>query len=235
MNRRSGFILWCVLCLIWAWGSLSATEMRFDQTQWQTGDLNEQAPIDSNGSISSSNIDYFYYYERMPMRMAVIDDSLAAGSSGRQYDSAVLALVVAQSGASGNDSMMLFARRLTRNWSENGVSWSYFWGSPDSSWATPGGDLNSERCSDTIMIDAAVPICDTLIMHLDTGFVRFMIETANYGWMVMAANKVDRFPFQLFTEDCGTPAYRPILTVYYTESTPSAAGHRRRVVEGGLP
>jgi hypothetical protein len=235
MSKRSGSILWGVLCTIWICGSLSATEMRFDQTQWQTGDLNEQAPADSNGSITNSNIDYFYYYERMPMRMAVIDDSLAAGSSGRRYDSAVLAVVVAQIGASGNDSMLVFARRLTRNWSENGVSWNCFWGSSDSSWTTPGGDLNSERCSDTIMIDAAVPVYDTLIMHLDTGFVRFMIETANYGWMMMAANKVDRFPFQLFTEDCATVAYRPILTVYCSDSTPSAVGHRRRVVEGGLP
>ncbi|MDD4052779.1 MAG: hypothetical protein PHR28_12895 [candidate division Zixibacteria bacterium] len=235
MSKRSGFILWGAVCWLLICGSLTGTEMRFDQAQWQTGDMNEQAPADSSGSIANSNVDYFYYYERMPMRMAVIDDSLAAGSSRRRYDSAVLTLVVAQTGVSGNDSMMVFARRLTRNWSENGVSWSYFWGSSDSSWTTPGGDVNSERCSDTIMVDAAMPVYDTLILHLDTGFVRFMIETANYGWLMTAVNKVDRFPLQLFTEDCATPAYRPVLTVYYAETTPAAGGHRRRVVEGGLP
>lgn len=235
MTSRMGVMLGTIFCLLGMAEMLEGASMQFDQAQWQTGDMNEQAPADSSGTIGNSNIDYFYYYERMPMRMAVIDDSLAAGSSGRRYDSALLAVVVAQSGATGNDSMRVFARRLTRTWSENGASWNYYWGSSDSSWTTPGGDVNSDRCSDTIMIDFSIPAYDTLTFHLDTGFVRYMIETANYGWLMMATNKVDRFPFQLFTEDCTTPGYRPVLTVYYTESAPSAAGHRRRVVQGGLP
>jgi hypothetical protein len=235
MSKQTSIVLAAILGLTGMAGVLAGAAMQFDQAQWQTGDMNEQSPVDSMGNVATSNVDYFYYYERMPMRMAVIDDSLAAGSSGRQYDSALLAVVIGQTGAAGNDSMRVFARRLTRNWSENGVSWNYYWASADSGWTTPGGDINSERCSDTIMIDAAVPVYDTLILHIDTGFVRFMIETANCGWLMMATNKVDRFPFQLYTEDCNIPAYRPVLTVYYTESTPSAVGHRRRVVEGGLP
>lgn len=235
MPRRPRRIPALVAVLALLGGGLTGAAMRFDQTQWQTGDMNEQLPADSAGAAATSNVDDFYYYERVPMRMAVIDDSLAAGSSGRRYDSALLAVVVAQNGASGNDSMRVFARRLTRNWSENGASWNYYWASPDSGWTTPGGDVNTERCSDTILIDAAVSAGDTLLFHLDTGFVRAMIETANYGWLMTATNAVDRFPFQLYTEDCTTPAYRPVLTVFYTETASPTVGGRRRAALGGLP
>ncbi len=226
-----GFFLIIALMAIGA--SAKAASMTFDQAQWQTGDMNEQAPADSNGTIGSSNVDYFYYYERVPMRMAVLDDSLAAGSAQRTYDSAILAIVVAQSGATGNDSMRIFARRLSRDWSENGVSWNYNRALPDSQWTTPGGDIAAGACSDTIIIDANTPVYSTLRFHLDTGFVRSMIESINYGWLLSATNLVDRFPFQIYTEDCTTPAYRPILTVYYTSGSQAAAGARRRIILGG--
>jgi hypothetical protein len=235
MPRRAGVILALIAALMAMGTALEGASRQFDQAQWQTGDMNEQSPADSAGTATTSNVDYFYYYERLPMRMAVLDDSLAAGSSGRRYDSALLALVISQNGATGNDSMWVYARRLTRNWSENGASWNYFWASSDSGWTTPGGDVSTERCSDSIMIDAAIAAADTLIFHLDTGFVRFMIETANYGWLMMVANKVDRFPFQLYTEDCTTPAYRPVLTVFYTETASPAIGSRRRAAVGGMP
>lgn len=235
MPKRGTVILSLVAVLAVMAAALLGAAMQFDQTQWQTGDMNEQSPAESAGTVGTSNVDYFYYYERIPMRMAALDDSLAAGSAGRRYDSALLAIIVSQNGAAGNDSMRIFARRLTRNWSENGASWSYYWASSDSDWTSPGGDINTERCSDTVMIDAAVAAADTLIFHLDTGFVRSMIETANFGWLLMAANVVDRFPFQVYTEDGPAPAFRPLLTVFYTESAPPAAGQRRRIVLGGRP
>lgn len=235
MPRRWSIIVAIVANLAVMGSALEGVSMQFDQDQWQTGDMNEQAPADSAGTATTSNVDYFYYYERIPMRMAVLDDSLAEGSAGRRYDSVLLAVVVSQNGATGNDSMRVYARRLTRNWSENGVSWNYFWASSDSGWTTPGGDIDGNPCSDTIMINAATAAADTLIFHLDTGFVRAMIETANYGWLMMASNKVDRFPFQLYTEDYATPAVRPVLTVFYTELASPPAGHRRRVALGGLP
>ncbi|NMC42754.1 MAG: hypothetical protein GYA46_02450 [candidate division Zixibacteria bacterium] len=235
MPKRKGFILSMVAALAAMTAALAGAAMQFDQTQWQTGDMNEQSPADSAGTVGTSNVDYFYYYERIPMRMPALNDSLAAGSAGRRYDSAVLAIIVSQNGAAGNDSMRIFARRLIRNWSENGASWNYYWASSDSGWSSPGGDITAERCSDTVMIDAAVAAVDTLIFHLDTGFVRSMIETANFGWLLMAANVVDRFPFQVYTEDCTNPAFRPFLTVFYTESAPPAAGHRRRIALGGRP
>lgn len=233
MSKRLTVGIVLIATMLSVAASTGAASLTFDQQQWQTGDMNEQSPADSNGTMGSSNVDYFYYYERVPMRMAVLDDSLAAGSAQRTYDSAILAIVVAQSGATGNDSMRIFARRLSRDWSENGVSWTYYRASPDSLWTTPGGDIAAGACSDTIIIDANTIVYGTLRFHLDTGFVRSMIETANYGWIISATNLVDRFPFQIYTEDCTTPAYRPILTVYYSSGSQTAVGARRRVIMGG--
>lgn len=210
-----------------------AESMTFDRAAWMTGDMNEQTPADSLGTGSNSNVDHFYYYERMPMCMAAMGDSLGSGSSARTYDSAVLALVVAVSGLSGDDEMRLFGKRIFRAWSENGVSWTYHHASPDSAWTTSGGDINGLPCTDTLVIDAAVVPYDTLYFHLDTGFVRFMIENVNFGWLMMAENIVDRATFQFFTEDVTTEAYRPNLTVYYSDGSAVSvyAGRRRR--QGG--
>lgn len=207
-----------------------AESMTFDQAAWMTGDMNEQAPADSMGTSPNSNVDYFYYYERLPMCMAAMADSLASGSSARTYDSAVLALVVAVSGLSGDDVMRLFGKRISRAWSENGVSWTFHHASPDSAWGTSGGDITSQPCTDTILADASVAAYDTLYFHLDTGFVRSMIEQVDYGWLMMAENIVDRATFQFFTEDVATEAYRPRLTVYYSEGGAVSAfvGRRRR-------
>jgi len=233
MNRAARTLL--VLLLAILAGKGAAASKTFDQAQWHTGDMNEQSPSDSAGNTANSHVDYFYYYERIPMRMAVLDDSLANGSASRTYDSAILALVVAANGLSGNDSMRVFGRRLTRNWSESGVSWTYYWASPDSAWSTAGGDVNTLRCMDTIIVDASAAVYTTLLLHLDTGFVRYMVETANYGWLMMATNLVDRGSFQFFTEDIGTVAYRPVLTVYYTDHAAGGLASRRRHAAGGLP
>jgi hypothetical protein len=204
--------------------------MTFDQSAWMTGEMDEQYPADSLGSGSNSNVDYFYYYERLPMCMSVIDDSLASGSSARTYDSAVLALVVAVSGLSGADSMRIFGKRLSRPWSENGVSWTYHHASADSAWETAGGDVNGLLCMDTVIVDASIAAYDTLYFHPDTGFVRSMIEQVNYGWLMMAENIVDRATFQFFTEDDAHESYRPRLIVYYSENGAESiyAGRRRR-------
>jgi len=211
--------------------AIQAESMTFDQSQWATGDMNAQSPADSSGGISNSHVDYFYYYERLPMNMAVIDDSLAAGSSSRTYDSALLMLVVAADGLAGTDSMRIFGRRLSRPWSEYGVSWNYHHASPDSAWNTAGGDINNLSCMDTIIIDTAITTGDTLRFHLDTGFVREMIEGDNYGWLMMAENLVDRATLQFYTEDIATPAYRPVLKVFYTEGAQVSdfVGRRRRL------
>src|SRR5512136_1588380 len=129
MPRRMGIIPVMIAAMMALAASLAGASKQFDQAQWQTGDMNEQSPTDSAGAAATSNVDYFYYYERIPMRIVILDDSLATGSSARRYDSALLAVVVSQNGAAGNDSMRIFARRLTRDWSENGVSWNYFWAS----------------------------------------------------------------------------------------------------------
>lgn len=211
--------------------AIRAESMTFDQSQWATGDMNEQSPSDSSGGVGNSHVDYFYYYERMPMSMAVIDDSLAAGSSSRTYDSALLSLVVAADGLSGTDSMRIFGKRLARPWSEYGVSWNYHHASADSAWDNAGGDINSLPCMDTIIIDTSVNAGDTLCFHIDTGFVREMIEGNNYGWLMMAENIVDRATFQFYTEDIATPTYRPVLTVFYTDGPagPEFWGRRRRL------
>jgi hypothetical protein len=230
VNSARIVMLFLTVCLLGPAARGWAASMTFDQTQWHTGDMNEQSQNDSAGGIANSNVDYYYYYERIPMRMAVIDDSLAGGSPARTYDSAVLAMVVASQGLAGSDSMHIFGKRLARDWSEYGVSWKYHHASADSAWAVAGGDVNALACMDTIIIDAAVAVYDTIRFYLDTGFVRFLVETANHGWLLMAENIVDRGAFQLFTEDASNAAYRPVLTVYYTDGAAAAhEGRRRRV------
>jgi hypothetical protein len=219
-----------ILSLLFLTTGGESASITFDKTQWATGDMNEQYPSDSAGNVNNSHVDEFYYYERMPMCMLVIDDSLSGGSSSRTYDSTILMLVVAAEGLTGSDSMRIFGQRLTRQWSENGVSWSYYWASSDSSWDNAGGDINSLACMDTIIVDASLATYDTLYFHLDTGFVRYLIETDNFGWLMMAENIVDRGILQLYTEDVVTEAYQPVLTVYYTEGGQPEimAGRRRR-------
>lgn len=233
--RKSLLLLVLVLLSIAHSALVTAATMTFDQSQWMTGDMNEQAPADSNGIVTNSHVDHFYYYERIPMCMSVIDDSLGDGSPARTYDSAILAMVVASEGLTDSDSMRLLGRRLTRGWSENGTSWTYFHASPDSSWTIAGGDVDGQPCMDTLIIDASVAAYDTLYFHLDTGFVRHLIEQDNFGWLMMAENIVDRAIFQFYTEDVATAAYRPKLTVYYSEGTPGPewAGRRRRMSETG--
>jgi hypothetical protein len=226
-------IIAAVLLILWLYYPTDravAESMTFDQTRWITGDMNEQAPSDSNGTAANSHVDYFYYRERLPMCLAVIADSLAAGSSSRTYDSAVLALVVAASGLAGSDSMRIFGERVSRPWSEGGVSWTYHHASPDSDWSAAGGDVDGQPCMDTIIVDQSVTTYDTLYFHLDTGFVRSMVEQVNHGWMMMAENIVDRATFQFFTEDVSSEAYWPKLTVYYSGGGEQAVytGRRRR-------
>lgn len=207
-----------------------AESMTFDQSRWITGDMNEQAPSDSSGTAANSHVDYFYYRERLPMSLTIIGDSLETGSPSRTYDSAVLALVVAASGLADSDSMRIFAKRISRSWSEDGVSWTYHHASPDSGWASPGGDVDDQPCMDTIIVDQSVTAYDTLYFHLDTGFVRAMVEQVNDGWMMIAENIVDRATFQFFTEDASSEAYWPKLTVYYSGGGEQVvhAGRRRR-------
>ncbi len=230
MRRIMAVIVLLIVSLHYLAEYAAAESMTLDPAAWMTGDMNEQSPADSMGASSNSNVDYFYYYERLPMCMAVIDDSLASGSSVRTYDSAVLALVVAVSGLSGADSMRIFGKRISRPWSENGVSWTYHHATPDSAWESSGGDVTNQPCMDTVIVDASVVAYDTLYFHLDTGFVRSMIEQVNYGWLMMAENIVDRATFQFFTEDASTDAYRPTLTVYYSDGGAESiyAGRRRR-------
>jgi hypothetical protein len=210
-----------------------AGAMTFDRSQWMTGDMNEQTPADSAGTSSNSHVDHFYYYERIPMCLPIIDDSLAAGSSSRTYDSAVLALVVAASGLTGSDLMQIFGKRITRPWSENGVSWTYHHASPDSAWTASGGDMDNLPCMDTVLVDASAAAYDTLYFHLDTGFVRAMIEEVNFGWLMMAENIVDRATFQLFAEDATSEDRRPTLTVYYSDGDSEAVrSFRRRRMRG---
>jgi len=213
--------------------SATGEAMTFDQSQWATGDMNEQYASDSGGAVTSSHLDYFYYHERIPMCMKVIDDSLGAGSSARVYDSAILALVVTSEGLAGADSMRFFGKRLTHAWSENGVSWQYHHASSDSAWGSAGGDVNGSPCMDTLIVDVSLDAYDTLYFHLDTGFVRSMIEAVNVGWIMMAENIVDRAIVQFYTEDASTPAFRPTLTVYYTEggSEAAVAGRRRGLAQ----
>jgi len=230
--RRPIFVVSVViLIMLGSFEYAVADVMHFDQARWATGDMNEQAPADSSGAIGNSHLDHFYYRERIPMCMTVIDDSLGEGSSGRTYDSAVLAIVVAASGLAETDSLRLFGQRLTRPWSENGVSWNFHHASTDSAWNSSGGDINTLNCTDTVVVDTAVDIDDTLYFHLDTGFVRHMVETDNFGWLMMAENIVDRATFQVYTEDTGEPSRRPVLTVYYSEEAPGVVmpGRRRRL------
>jgi hypothetical protein len=128
--------------------------------------------------------------------------------------------------------MMIYGRRLTRDWSEDGVSWTYHHASPDSAWSTAGGDINSLPCTDSIIIDTSVAAYDTLLFHLDTGFARHMIEIENFGWIMIAENIVDRAVFQVYTEDTGTEANRPVLTIYYTDGSEETVftGRRRRTM-----
>jgi hypothetical protein len=210
-----------------------AGTMEFDQSQWMTGDMNEQYPSDSNGAITNSHVDRFYYYERLPMCMSIIDDSLGIGSSSRRYDSALLSLVVAADGLAGSDSMWIYGKRVTRSWSESGVSWNYYHASSDSAWNTSGGDINSQPCMDTVVIDTSVAVYDTLCFRLDTGFVRYMIEENNFGWLMMAENIVDRATFQFYTEDATIVEYRPVLIVYFSEGEAEVShwGRRRRLMQ----
>jgi len=234
MTRNLLYII--VLCLAVA-APVRADSMTFDRTQWRTGDMNQQAPADSNGAAAYVHIDDFYYYERLPVAMPLLSDSLRDGSSQRCYDSAVFSLVVSLSNLSGSDTMIVFGKRLTRPWSEDGVSWLYHHASPDSAWTTAGGDFAALPCTDTLLIDAATQVYDTLIFHLDTGFVRSMIEGADYGWLMMAENLVDRAVFQVFTEDYADDNYRPCLVVYFTDNTspetPLAVRRRRSQTIGG--
>ena len=232
MSRRRAIGL-ITLWLLALHALIAAEPMTFDQSRWATGDMNEQSPADSNGTATNSHVDYYYYYERLPMCMTVLDDSLTEGSSSRTYDSATLALVVAADGLAGNDSLRIFGKRLTRVWSENGASWSYYWASVDSTWTTAGGDIDDLACMDTLILDTSVAAYDTLRFHLDTGFVRYMVETKNVGWLMMAENVVDRAAFQIYTEDAATPAYRPVLKVYYTEGGGQVthAAKRRRSLD----
>jgi len=188
-----------VMLVVLTVGATAAT-MTFDQSQWATGDMNEQYASDSGGAVTSSHLDDFYYYERIPMCMTVIDDSLGSGSSARVYDSAILVLVVTSEGLAGADSMRFFGKRLTRAWSENGVSWGYHHASSDSAWGSAGGDMNGSACTDTLIVDVSLDAYDTLYFHLDTGFVRYMVEAANVGWIMMAENIVDRAIVQFYTE-----------------------------------
>ena len=93
--------------------------------------------------------------------------------------------------------------------------------------------MNSSACMDTLIVDVSLDAYDTLYFHLDTGFVRYMIEEANVGWIMMAENIVDRAIVQFYTEDVATPAYRPTLKVYYTAGGPEAllAGRRRGLTQ----
>ena len=142
-----------------------------------------------------------------------------------------MTLVVASEGLIDADSIMLYGRRIARSWYENGVSWTYFHASADSAWLTAGGDVNTLPCTDTIIIDTSVRVFDTLRVHLDTGFVRYLVESDNCGWLMMAENIVDRATFQVYTEDAPSEAYWPALTVYYSEGAPLAAlPPRRRMI-----
>jgi hypothetical protein len=231
MSKIGGVLMFCLVWLILNDVVAGSESMTFDVSAWATGDMNEQYPSDSSGNISNSHVDHFYYYERMPMCMPVLADSLYEGSASRTYDSAVLMLVVAAEGLSGADSMRIFAKRLTRSWSESGVSWNYFWASSDSSWDNPGGDIDNLPCMDSLIVDTGLDANDSVYFYLDTGFVRHMIETENRGWLMMAENVVDRAILQFYTEDDNNAAHRPILTVYYTEGEEGefTAGRRRRI------
>jgi hypothetical protein len=232
MNNCAVLVIVGLLSVTAFTSGAGAESMTFDQSQWSMGDMNEQYPADSSGGSSNSHLDHFYYYERIPMCMIVIDDSLGDGSPSRTYDSARLFLIVAADGLSGVDSMRLYGRRLTRPWSEYGASWNYYHASSDSAWDNAGGDFNSLSCIDTIIIDTSINSGDTLLFHLDTGFVRHLIEIDNFGWIMMAENIVDRSIFQVYTEDESTQAYRPVLTVYYTDgqAAPDNVYRRRRAM-----
>lgn len=220
--------------LLWLFvGLLQAESMTFDQSAWETGKMDQQFAEDSNGTATVCNVDCYYYHARMPMRLSILADSLQEGSSNRTYDSAVLLLTVGSEGLTETDEMRLFGKRLTRNWSENGVSWTYYWASIDSAWTTAGGDYSSESCTDTIIVDSNTVKKDTLYFHLDTGFVRSMIESTNFGWLMMAENIVDRAVFGFYTEDEWDETMNPRLTVYYTDGGQVAVlpGRRRRITE----
>lgn len=119
------------------------------------------------------------------------------------------------------DEMKIFGKRLSASFTENGVS--YLRRSTAAAWTTPGGDVGV-GCTDTLTITAADLVNDTIYFHIDTGFIRYMVETDNIGWLLVAENVVDRFPFQICTEDHTTAAKRPRLTVYYhTTAVPTAA------------
>jgi hypothetical protein len=220
-------LLMIFLFSVWATTAM-ADSMTFDQTVWETGKMDEQFVSDSNGTATVCNVDYYYYYARMPLRLAILADSLADGSSGRTYDSAVLLLVVGSTSLSGSDEMRIFGRRLSRNWSENGASWTYYWASIDSAWSSAGGDFNSDPCTDTVLIDTSISTDDTLSFYLDTGFVRVMIESTNNGWLMMAENIVDRVVFGFYTEDESNEDFKPRLTIYYTDGGPVSAPFLRR-------
>jgi hypothetical protein len=217
---KYALVIMMLLLAASAWG---VNSMKFDVTQWATGMMDADPTLqgDSNGTKTANYLDYYYYYARAPMRLDCLDDSLSAGSSDRTYDSAVLMLVADHFADSLNAyTMRIFAKRLTSSFTENGVSWLRR--STANAWTTPGGDVGS-GCSDTIVVDSSYDRFDSLYFHIDTGFIRYLVEIDNIGWLMMAENIVPRFPYSVCSEDNATAAYRPKLTVYYTNNPPGGA------------
>lgn len=219
---KYALILMLLFLIAPAWSA--SDSMKFDVTQWATGDMDEGAPNDSNGVVIASHVDYYFYYERIPMRQDVLDDSFTVISATLTYDSAILTMTVAQNGATADpaDQMRIFGLRLTPAFVENQVSWNRR--NETTPWTLAGGDVAAGSCTDTILVDINNTVNSTIHFHIDTGFVRYMVETTNIGWQLRAENITDRFIFQLYTEDFSTVGYRPVLTVYYhTTTVPDAA------------
>jgi hypothetical protein len=153
---------------------------------------------------------YTYPWTGVPAnRRSMVRFDLSAIPNGSTITSATLKLT--ETGTQGS-ARTLAVHRLTKNWTNAGVTWNKYDGVTD--WTAAGGDYAAATATNAITWTASYKT-DTWDVTTDVdNFVNN--ATANYGWLVKDNSEDDSQQFWMYgTVDNVTSANRPVLTVVY--------------------
>ncbi len=155
------------------------------------------------------------------MRRSVIKFDLSSIPSNAVITSASLKLV--QLGGSGTITVNI--HRLLQNWTNADVTWNnYTTGTP---WNTAGGgagtDYTSTATDSKALLSYSGGTVDSYNVLTD---VQNIVNNGgnNYGWIMKLATESGNTYVGYNSQDAGTQANRPILTVVYTVPTPGGIG-----------
>ncbi len=185
----------------------------------------KSSPASNNSSITTNWI--YADLTGTDVRRSVIKFDLSSIPSNAVITSASLKLI--QLGGSG--SITVNVHRLLRNWVNAQVTWNEY--STGNSWSTAGGgagtDYTSTATDSKAMSSYAGGTVDSYNVLTD---VQDIVNNGgnNYGWIMKLATESGNTYVGYNSQDAGTPANRPILTVVYTVPTPGGIGSSNLIV-----